>query len=251
MDKEELDDLLKQYNNPNFIPGIYNYCDRWCERCSFTSRCANYSVPLTGKPKSDKDPGKKEFWEELADIFKVTAELINHIAEKEGIDLTKAAAETMGEREAKKAEKRALPLVKLANQYGREIHEWINNHIDNLQQKSPASKENLSQNLNVNDALEIIQWYQFLIPAKIERAFGSLEDEKEDGLPAFDSSGSAKIALISTERSMNAWALIFENFEDYQDDILAFLKTLEQIKNGIKNSFPNAESFIRPGLDEK
>ena len=21
------------------IPGIYNYCDRWCERCKFTSQC--------------------------------------------------------------------------------------------------------------------------------------------------------------------------------------------------------------------
>ncbi|MCB0550950.1 MAG: hypothetical protein KDD19_25495 [Phaeodactylibacter sp.] len=25
------------------IPGIYNYCDRWCERCSFTSRCLLYA----------------------------------------------------------------------------------------------------------------------------------------------------------------------------------------------------------------
>jgi len=23
----------------NFIPGIYNYCDRWCERCLYTDRC--------------------------------------------------------------------------------------------------------------------------------------------------------------------------------------------------------------------
>ena len=22
-----------------FIVGVYNYCDRWCERCAFTSRC--------------------------------------------------------------------------------------------------------------------------------------------------------------------------------------------------------------------
>ena len=24
------------------IAGIFNYCDRWCERCSFTSRCSIY-----------------------------------------------------------------------------------------------------------------------------------------------------------------------------------------------------------------
>ena len=26
------------------IPGIYNYCDRWCERCPFTSRCLNFEM---------------------------------------------------------------------------------------------------------------------------------------------------------------------------------------------------------------
>jgi predicted protein tyrosine phosphatase len=31
--------LLKLASDPKFIPGIYNYCDRWCERCPFTSRC--------------------------------------------------------------------------------------------------------------------------------------------------------------------------------------------------------------------
>ena len=22
-----------------FIVGVYNYCDSWCDRCAFTSRC--------------------------------------------------------------------------------------------------------------------------------------------------------------------------------------------------------------------
>ncbi|MCK9167863.1 MAG: hypothetical protein M0O94_04825, partial [Bacteroidales bacterium] len=26
------------------IPGIDNYCNRWCERCLFASRCANYRL---------------------------------------------------------------------------------------------------------------------------------------------------------------------------------------------------------------
>ena len=27
---------------PGFIDGVYNYCDRWCERCRFQSRCRLY-----------------------------------------------------------------------------------------------------------------------------------------------------------------------------------------------------------------
>lgn len=30
--------------DPRFIPGIYNYCDQRCERCAFTSGCANYAM---------------------------------------------------------------------------------------------------------------------------------------------------------------------------------------------------------------
>jgi len=29
--------IKKMAQDPDCIPGIYNYCDRWCERCPFTS----------------------------------------------------------------------------------------------------------------------------------------------------------------------------------------------------------------------
>ena len=41
MNKE---DFIKNVNDPKNIPGIYNYCDRWCERCSFTDKCSNYAI---------------------------------------------------------------------------------------------------------------------------------------------------------------------------------------------------------------
>jgi len=34
-----------------FIPGIYNYCDRWCETCAFTSRCRVFAdIGRSGAP---------------------------------------------------------------------------------------------------------------------------------------------------------------------------------------------------------
>ena len=41
MDKENLKKLVQ---DPRFISGIFNYCDRWCERCSFTARCLNFAM---------------------------------------------------------------------------------------------------------------------------------------------------------------------------------------------------------------
>ena len=38
-----------------FIVGIYNYCDRWCEACQFTSRCRSFSN--RAKFEASQDPG--------------------------------------------------------------------------------------------------------------------------------------------------------------------------------------------------
>ena len=36
--------LKEHTNNPQNTEGIYNSCDRWCEKCPFTSRCLNYKI---------------------------------------------------------------------------------------------------------------------------------------------------------------------------------------------------------------
>ena len=36
-----------------FIVGIYNYCDRWCETCSFTSRCRVFADRAELEAQSD------------------------------------------------------------------------------------------------------------------------------------------------------------------------------------------------------
>ena len=36
--------LTELANSPDLVSGIYNYCDRWCERCPLTSRCLVYAA---------------------------------------------------------------------------------------------------------------------------------------------------------------------------------------------------------------
>src|SRR5258706_8545567 len=38
-DEEEEDE-----DDDRYIPGVYNYCDRWCERCRFQSRCRSFAM---------------------------------------------------------------------------------------------------------------------------------------------------------------------------------------------------------------
>ncbi len=75
-------------DNPNLISGIHNYCDRWCERCRFTARCAVYAAE---EADPDNDPSSRDinnaaFWQKLTSIFKETQEMIAEWAEENGVD---------------------------------------------------------------------------------------------------------------------------------------------------------------------
>ncbi|MDY6988583.1 MAG: hypothetical protein SWQ30_11065 [Thermodesulfobacteriota bacterium] len=85
MNKE---DLLKQAKDERYISGIYNYCDRWCERCPFTSRCMNFSIAEErfSDPES-RDMGNALFWQRVSETFQNTLELVKELAAREGVDL--------------------------------------------------------------------------------------------------------------------------------------------------------------------
>jgi len=82
------DRLKKLASDERFIPGIYNYCDRWCERCPQTSRCLNFSISEEefSDPET-RDIRNQAFWKKLSEILEETFELLKEGAEKWGIEL--------------------------------------------------------------------------------------------------------------------------------------------------------------------
>jgi len=74
-------------------------------------------------------------------------------------------------------------------------------------------------------------------------------DENEDEIQN-DSNGSAKVALIGIDRSIGAWAKLYELFPDQSDTILDILLQLDRLKKKIDITFPNAQHFKRPGFDD-
>jgi hypothetical protein len=67
MNRDRLERLVAERR---FIPGIYNYCDRWCECCPQTSHCLNFSI--SEEEFSDhetQDIRNKAFWNILSGIL--------------------------------------------------------------------------------------------------------------------------------------------------------------------------------------
>ncbi len=86
MDKK---DIFRLAGDLRFISGIYNYCDRWCERCPFTSRCLTYAIDEKDiDDPASRDINNENFWKNLEEIFNQTSEMIIEIAKEKGIDLS-------------------------------------------------------------------------------------------------------------------------------------------------------------------
>ncbi len=261
------DELLDMASDPRFIPGIYNYCDRWCERCAFTDRCLNYASSLRQGRQFEVDFDSEEefdseaFVEELTEVFQETIDLIRHIAEEEGINLDTedAAVEAeMARDEQALQHAEEHPLTAAADSYIGLLNDWFGMGQRRYRRdRDVLSEAHLSANVDLAalvDALEVIRWFQFMISVKIQRALSSREREADD--PEFwaempkDSDGTAKVALIAIDRSIGAWGALLPAFPQRQAATLEILALLSRLRVELEQEFPDAWAFVRPGFDE-
>ncbi|BBO77240.1 hypothetical protein DSCW_46570 [Desulfosarcina widdelii] len=254
---------MKQAKDPKYIRGIYNYCDRWCERCQFTSRCLNCALTEeTFGNLEEIDIRNKEFWEKLSGLFRDTMEMIAELALQKGIDLNSFENENQKNLVSKQSENRiSNMLFHLAEEYAVSARRWLQSNKDLLHRTQDqmtrirllSSEENPEKEFaNIKDSIEVIKWYLFQIGVKIKRASeNQCEDivTKEDDLPD-DSDGSAKVALIGIEKSMAAWHILLNNFPEQRKEVIQKILHLKDLRKRTELGFPNARAVKRPGFDD-
>ncbi len=248
----------------NFIPSIFNYCDRWCERCAFTTRCRVYASEAK-QTDAEKDIKNQAFWSRIGDSFEKTIEMLHEIRKELGLDPNHPIM--MEEREQGAEDRRRILKTehqKLAQQgtiYGREAKKWfeggeVERHFKEkgieLQQLHKMGVSTIEGKvIEIQDALKVIQWYMFFISPKIQRGLSGLEFKwgEEDSIQN-DANGSAKVALIAIQRSMGAWEILRTHFPELADELIDFLVMLEKIQKQLTHFFPHAAAFHRPGFDD-
>jgi hypothetical protein len=234
--------LTELANNPDLISGVYNYCDRWCERCPLTSRCLVYATEQedNDSPQS-RDICNEAFWRKLSAISQETRELIAVWSEEAGVDLNGSS----GDDDSRSKRKRQLvdnhPLTKAGKKYANAASDWLR-EFDQTVEVS-----------DLEDAREVIQWYQYQIAVKTMRALSGLKEELEEDSEIMDfpkdSDGSAKVALIGIDRSIAAWRMMQLSLPDRVESIVPLILQLDRLRQRVENSFPQARDFIRPGFD--
>jgi hypothetical protein len=262
MDKK---DIMRMANDPRFISGIYNYCDRWCERCHFTSRCLTYALEKEDAEETAQfDLNNKAFWDKLQLIFQQTIEMINELAVERGIDLNALDMESTSDEISNWLDKAKDHELSLSARYYSEIVDsWFESEYPLFEQRQKelntmlelgiSGAEPYAHAAEINDAVEVIRWYQHQIYVKLMRALRGdelVDLQEEDNALQNDSDGSALVALIAIDRSIGAWGRLQNHFPEKTNSILDILLHLDRLRRKIEQVFPDARNFKRPGFDD-
>ena len=251
MERRSLTELA---SNPDLISGIYNYCDRWCERCPLTSRCLVYATEKEDDDSSEThDLTNEAFWRKLGTVFQETRDMIVEWAREAGVDLNNVVEDCdPAERRRRRQQVDNHPLAQAGKKYANAASDWFRD-LDQTIEVSDlgASQSDLVHAERFEDAREVIQWYQYQIAVKTMRALSARMDENTDVTDFLkDSDGSAKVALIGIDRSIAAWRLAQLSLPERATSIVPLILQLERLRQRIEKVFPEARDFVRPGFDE-
>lgn len=262
------DELVHMTQDSKYIEGVDNYCDRWCERCPLTSHCLNYAIAEENfSDLGSHDIQNQAFWSKLGEMFEVTIQMLTDWAEEQGINLDELDIEAATEADRRRREQaNNHEIARLAKTYGELVETWFNREGGRFDQREEAlntivqlgvgGEDPFEEADHINDAIEVIHWYQHQIHIKLMRALSQTcalsqtEDEFVDADDVQnDANGSTKVSLIGIDRSIAAWGKLRQYFPECGDDILDTLIALDRLRRQAEYAFPNARAFVRPGFD--
>ena len=263
-------------NNKNFISGIYNYCDRWCEKCFYTDKCFLYRQEAEMQIKrilKDKDGAGVELSaKDIEDSFKETLKLLNDDKDDtqseasfddfdiEGEDDSNDDSDffsnlnntnddedvpSFGLRDIKH------PLIDLTNN----LFNDFSNYYDFVKVKYPAEVELKDTQSVFQQNLEILGWFtpQILVKSKLcvwsKKNLEKLDDDFQREIDEDIQNVNCRIAFVGIEKIINALNNILKLKPDLQSETKELLSLAKIIKDLFAAEFPNSASYKRPYFD--
>ena len=241
------------------IPGIYLYCNRWCEMCPFTMKCEAFGADKSFQ-NTEHDDEKMSFWQELESGISISEKHTAAHASEKGISLTEFD-EPKQKKNFDLFQKGAKSnlILKAGRDYEDLVDDWFDKALEEYglamveteNGAMPKLDNVLPGNEKYNPMFEIVLRFQLQVYLKLSRMFyskGREGAELEEGVEADNPNAVGKTTLETLNRSFVAWSVIAEK---YSDDKLIFeiLVLILRLKNNIIAEFPKAEKFERVGLD--
>lgn len=192
----------------------YNWCDRWCEKCSKTHSCNVYrdekerAVYYSARGIDPDDP--EAILETIREDFEEIQKSMEKKMKKKGMDLDNILEEVQKLEIGLMEPPMDFGIIRKGDEYGKKAmlftdvilgRMWFNLY---LEEKATGH-------------LEVINWYHTVIPIKLRRALGSIWEakiEKRDvSIALKDAYWTAEVVLKGINESKNALEgiVIFES----------------------------------------
>ena len=245
----EVDQMLELATSGKFESGIYNFCDRWCEKCADTDKCylfaedefQNGKKLLSGQVNEDEG----NWFKDIEHSFAVTERLIERKFAEQGIDIAEVLSEAKNikswDDHAEKRYKNA-PGYKSARQYMKEIHDFLNKFHENRLEYLPTLGMEVDYS-DIKDEIEVISWYCTMLPTKIwryyydEEAVAMEKNCEFKELMAADLPKTYSLVEKCLKQSLHAWENLIVKRNDLALNSQYFIQLLEQIKIEFRKSF--------------
>jgi len=219
-----------------FIIGVYNYCDRWCERCPFTSHCHVFADAAALD--ASLDPNLKS----VTDAAPLPSEAPPPPAWMEEL-LDDAQREPTPKKDWARMrpriprEHRAIDAR--ARGYMHRTSTWL-------------ERRQTGETQSPDEQVETIVWFHTMIAAKVNRALHVWPDHGADADvdATSDQDGSAKVALLGIDRSHVAWLEVVQHGVVSDGEAAPFIADLVWLGEALEQARPKARAFVRPAFDE-
>ncbi|MDP2363618.1 MAG: hypothetical protein Q8M94_07605 [Ignavibacteria bacterium] len=271
-----MNELNFMYEN---ISGIYNYCDRWCEKCSYTNRCLLFKQEAEREIKHilrDEDENDPEVLaKDLADDFKDAFDHINKFMdeedeeyeefEKDDFDFDEEDYEDDDSEDCdffkKEIDDDERPSTFLKNAdnplilQSEKLFKDFYKYYDLLKSKFPNDIEEKNSQNFLQQNLDTLGWYTPQIHVKIRMCYWNkhkLSKSKDPELIEIDEemlNVTARIAFVGIENCINALNNLHQQKLGLESETLFLLTTTKQIKEMFVEEFPTAFTYKRPYFD--
>ncbi len=266
---------IHEPDEQGFIPSIFNYCDRRCERCRFVRQCRVGIIDVDDMDENrEAGDGKVEDYEErLRKVMGMPEgddedEDDDGEVEKSGFSLDinedyEPDPEYEKEQETMRSTVEEHPITLLGMEYSDAVSEWMEPREKQLEAKGISLHRGMELGISaalrtpdalvLSEAFDEMLWFQHMFHIKCQRALlGKLEGREIeydwDPLQS-DWNGTAKLAIQIVERCIAAWSTIAELMPEEADGVKGMIPHLRKCEALLREEFPETEKFIRPGFD--
>lgn len=238
-----------------FVQGIYNYCDRWCERCPMTDRCFLYyqdSIRRTQHESQGENPYDMNIiLEDVQQNLKETVDLLQREAAGMGIQISEPAAEPEKPAPQKEPKRLTHPLHVKAHHFANAVHKFLETLSSEIhtQKRKEVAPEELA---DAQECFEILSWYHMQIAVKIDRALTRrIDDSSKSSESSFpDADGNAKVAHLGMLKMLDGMMKIHQWNSSWNLELMPLFTELYELIEQVDLEFPGHKTFKRPGFDD-